>query len=347
MSTYFNLNIKTWFFLCLVLICIQCQKGSNKKDIERAFYYWKTTFSLNQEEHAILDSLKINKLYIRYFDVDWNDNTQMPFPKAPISFKEIPNCKVVPVIFITNKTMLNTVETELPQLAKIIISKVNALHANTRSFYEEIQLDCDWSGKSRDNYFKLLFELKKILGKSKVLSATIRLHQVKFSDRTGVPPVDKGMLMVYNMAAINDINTVNSIFDAEIVSQYTNNLTDYPLPLDLAFPIYNQNLLFRAGRYIGVWREKNIFDPDLSYEHFVQFKTNKYNCTRDTFMYNIFIKRGDIIRVEKSDLIEVKNVRLKIQNQFKRNIFTLVLFDLNSNHLKNKSIESIENVFSE
>ncbi len=336
---------KICFFVCLVLICIQCQNGPDNKNIERAFYYWKTVYSLNQEEQTMVDSLKINKLYIRYFDVDWDEKTKRPIPKAPISFIEMPSCKMVPVVFITNRTMLNTAEVEIPTLAKSILSKVESMHGNNQPDYEEIQLDCDWSEKSRNNYFKLLFEVEKLLGKSKILSVTIRLHQVKFSNRTGIPPVDKGVLMVYNIASINEINTANSIFDADIVKQYTDNLADYPLHLDLAFPIYNQNVLFRAGQYMGVWRDKNIFDPTLSPAYFKHFDKNKYKCIKDTFMHNIFIRKEDMVRMEQTNLEEVKNVYKAIQNQLKRDTFTLILFDINSSHLKNKSIEDIKSIF--
>ena len=86
---------KNWFYLCLILICIQCQNGAEKKNIKRSFYYWKTVYSLNPEEKIILDSLSVKKLYIRYFDVDWDEKNKRPIPKAPINFKEIPTYKDV------------------------------------------------------------------------------------------------------------------------------------------------------------------------------------------------------------------------------------------------------------
>lgn len=345
MSICFSMGIKFWFFLVLIFIFTQCQQAKDIKKVERSFYYWKTVYSLNQEEKNLLDSLQVGKLFIRYFDVDWDETTKQPIPKAPITFENIPEYKIVPVIFVTNKTMLNIQQKDLPQLAKNIIFRIESLHTEQWPDFEEVQIDCDWSEKSRNNYFGLLLELKKIMGVSKVISATIRLHQVKFSKRTGVPPVDKGVLMVYNMAALNDVNTFNSIFDADIINQYIDNLGDYPLNLDLAFSIYNQNVLFRAGQYIGVWRDKNIFDPKMASGHFEHLAKNQYKCLKDTFIHNISVKKEDIIRVEKSDTEETKNVYRTMQNQLKRDTFTLILFDINSIHLKNKSIEEIKSIF--
>jgi hypothetical protein len=345
MSTCFNMSIKFCLFLGLILVCTQCQQTKDIKKVERSFYYWKTVYSLNQVEKNLLDSLLVSKLFIRYFDVDWDETTKRALPKAPITFKNIPEYNIVPVIFVTNRTMLHIPQTDIPALAKNIISGIESMHTEQWPDFEEIQIDCDWSEKSRNKYFELLLELKKNIGISKILSATIRLHQVKFSNRTGVPPVDKGVLMLYNMAALHDINTINSIFDADIITQYTDNLGDYPLGLDLAFSIYNQNVLFRAGRYISVWRDKNIFDPTFATEHFEHVKKNHFKCLKDTSIHNISVKKEDIIRVEKSDTEETKNEYIRIQKLLKRDTFTIILFDINSIHLKNKSIEEIKSIF--
>jgi len=344
MSIYFKIYSKYMPLLCLMLILTQCQQDVKIKNIKRSFYYWKTVFSLDQPEKSLLDSLQVSTLYVRYFDVDWDQKSNLPYPKAPISFKEIPDRKVIPVIFITNQTMLHIQQKEIPSLAEKIISRVKSMHTDQPDF-EEIQIDCDWSDKSKNNYFKLLEALKDVLGKNTILSATIRLHQVKFSTRTGVPPADKGVLMAYNMADINDVNTLNSILEEDIIDQYTDNLHEYPLHLDLALPVYHQNVLFRAGRYIGVWRDKNIFDPTISPIYFTPVGKNKFKCVQDTFMHNMSIKKEDIVRVEKSETKEIKNVCHSIQHQLKRDTFTLILFDINSSHLKNTPVEDIKSIF--
>ncbi len=45
------------------------------------------------------------------------------------------------------------------------------------------------------------------------LSSTIRLHQIKYRERTGVPPVERGMLMFYNMGQFSADPEARAIFD--------------------------------------------------------------------------------------------------------------------------------------
>jgi len=75
-----------------------------------------------------------------------------------------------------------------------------------------------------------------ILKKDFNVTATIRLHQIKFKDKTGIPPVDQGVLMAYNIGELKN-NKQNSILEANIVKQYINKNTEYPLKLKLALDI--------------------------------------------------------------------------------------------------------------
>src|SRR5689334_20377926 len=41
--------------------------------VERAFYYWKTTFRLSPAEEQALADLHVSRIYLRAFDIVWND----------------------------------------------------------------------------------------------------------------------------------------------------------------------------------------------------------------------------------------------------------------------------------
>jgi hypothetical protein len=277
--------------------------------------------------------------------VDWDEHLNQAVPKAPVIFKEKPPVLTIPVIFITNRTIQNISAADIPALASTILQKVASLNASYGLEYKEIQIDCDWTERSSQKYFQLLKTFKQIESNSTCISATIRLHQIKFSRRTGVPPVQKGVLMVYNIAPLNEINTLNSVFDPAIISKYTDQLNDYPLPLDLALPVFRQNILFRNKHFITVMRDNNYFEPHNLEKHFKSIGNNQFQCIRDTLIKNIFIQNDDIIRNEISDLEEIKRTSKIMQRQLKNTTFTIILFDLNSNHIKNKSIEEIKSIF--
>jgi hypothetical protein len=167
-----------------------------------SFYYWKTVFKLSTLEKDILKENEVSKLYIRYFDVDMKENSLLPV--LPIIFKDnVENFEIVPVVFIRNEVMLND-DVNLEDLGTKIRNLINQINKKNKINCKEIQIDCDWTMRSKDNYLKFITLFKK---KYKgILSATIRLHQVKFSEKTSIPNVDKGVLMFYNMGKVSSDN---------------------------------------------------------------------------------------------------------------------------------------------
>jgi len=54
-----------------------------------------------------------------------------------------------------------------------------------------------------------------------------------------VPPVDKGLLMFYNMGKISpDLNARNSIYNRADAEAYLESLPNYRLSLDVALPVF-------------------------------------------------------------------------------------------------------------
>src|SRR5665213_722628 len=184
----------------ILLIIISCKHASHKPD--RAFYYWRSNFNLLGRDVSYLKNVGVDKLYLHFFDVTWNEQQSKPLPVDEIKFGTEPGSKFnyVPVVFISNKVLEESYFDSIPVLATHIYDEVEHIATENKITYQELQFDCDWTDATRTKYFKLLnFLHGKLTAEGKILSATIRLHQVKYADRTGVPPVDRGMLMFYNM----------------------------------------------------------------------------------------------------------------------------------------------------
>ena len=66
--------------LALLLILTGCTESkapvpaSTPRDKENAVYYWKTRFDLDDQETAFLKENGIRRIYLRYFDVDYEKN---------------------------------------------------------------------------------------------------------------------------------------------------------------------------------------------------------------------------------------------------------------------------------
>ncbi|WP_151943552.1 hypothetical protein [Aliarcobacter butzleri] len=282
--------------LVFALIVFNYNK-TQTKDIQISFYSWENSF----EEQNINE-----KLYIKVLDV--NFSTKLELLKT--NLKETPK-NFIPVIYITNETMKNV---DYSLVSKAILETLKNYK------FDEIQIDCDWSLSTRSNYFNLLEDLKEKLNKT--ISATIRLHQIKYYTKTGIPPVDYGVLMYYNMSNIGDFNTKNSILDNEIAKKYHYNFDVYPLKLKLALPLYSQAIQFREEKAISLFEgvEEKDFNND-----FEKLENNRYKVLNSHYFKGRYIYKDDIFRLENSNEQDIK-IALKDFLDLSKNRYDEVIF---------------------
>ncbi|MCT7910539.1 hypothetical protein N5912_01715 [Arcobacter lacus] len=291
---------KIVILISLILVFALIVFSYNKtqtKDIQISFYSWKNSF----EEQNINE-----KLYIKVLDI--NFSTKLELLKT--NLKETPK-DFIPVIYITNETMKNV---DYSLVSKAILETLKNYK------FDEIQIDCDWSLSTRSNYFNLLEDLKEKLNKK--ISATIRLHQIKYYTKTGIPPVDYGVLMYYNMSNIGDFNTKNSILDNEIAKKYHYNFDVYPLKLKLALPLYSQAIQFREEKAISLFEgvEEKDFNND-----FEKLENNRYKVLNSHYFKGRYIYKDDIFRLENSNEQDIK-IALKDFLDLSKNRYDEVIF---------------------
>ncbi|MFS2189219.1 hypothetical protein ACCC92_21255 [Mucilaginibacter sp. Mucisp84] len=292
------LKYSRWLIVMAALLTTaSCRKPGNATT---AFYYWKTGFNLNQQQTALLKQTG-NNAYIRFFDVSWNDKEQRSYPNAIVQLNELPaGLNITPVIYITNKTFENTADTAVVSLAAHCNKLINELAMERKINYTKVQIDCDWSLSTRLKYFSFLTAFKNL--NHKQLEATIRLHQVKFKDRTGVPPADRGVLMFYNMGKLNaDLQQPNSIYNSDDADKYIAYLGSYPLKLDIALSLFSWAIHIREGRVIQVYGKigrRQLTDQ----AHFepIEGQAN-YRAKTSFFLDGIYIKQNDIFKLEETD----------------------------------------------
>lgn len=278
-------------------------------EIVPAFYHWKTKLQLSENERLYLDSLGVKKLYVKFFDVDWDEASNQPLPHASVQIDaaRLAELEIVPVVFITNRTWLRLSLEEVDSLAKKIVFKIGELGKEAGFSFREIQFDSDWTGQTRGRFFHFLktFQSDDSGETPPLLSATIRLHQLKFFEKTGVPPVDRGMLMFYNMGDLEDWDTENSILDTELGREYLTNPDRYPLPLDLALPIFRWGVLFRDGELFKLIN--NLSEADLRDSlRFTATAPNRFLVKKSTYLQGYYLYEGDRLRLESASMPSLK-----------------------------------------
>ena len=215
--------------LTVMLLCACSDNRSEEMAEQNTVYYWRTELRLDSTERTFLAQHHINKVYCRYFDVVMGDDGN-PIPNATITFSDtLPaGIEIVPTVYITEDCM----HQPHPGLAEKIVKRIQQMNeTNDILNVREIQIDCDYTARSRQTYYDFL---KEITPHFSLLSTTIRLHQLAMAP----PPVDYGVLMLYNTGDPRKFTERNPVLDKRDVQPYLRHLDGYSLPLAAAYPVY-------------------------------------------------------------------------------------------------------------
>ncbi|KEQ28062.1 hypothetical protein N180_00025 [Pedobacter antarcticus 4BY] len=333
-----------------LLINIFSACRNSKSDAQAAFYYWKTDFNLTGKQQSLLKEVAANRLYVRFFDVVWDTRLNQSVPRAVLKASDISkDLKIIPVVYLTNQVFESTKKgPELDSLASRVNREILHLAEKAGVNYEEVQIDCDWTVSTRPAYFSFLSLFRKYTGKK--LSATIRLHQVKYPERTGIPPVDKGILMFYNMGKISaDPKLANSIYNIKDASRYLQRIRYYHLPLDVALPLFSWTLQIREGKVIQLYAKitrKELSDAD----RFTKTKyQDVYRARKSFFTGGVYIKENDLLKLEEINKNTLKEAALQLTSELavlkKRNIIYYELSSENAADFDAKDLQEISSYF--
>ncbi len=294
--------MKKWSLLLAGLLIIAACDDQPHDAPERGLYEWRSVAAIEIRDLPRLEALNVTRLFVRFFDVQEKSGSD-PVARSTVRIDEdLPSrLDLVPTVYITNESLRSITHPEqIDSLAARIVRKVGEIAESAGiTSYRELQIDCDWSGSTRTTYFRLLELIDDALPSKVRLSATIRLHQIKYRVETGVPPVDRGLLMVYNTGEVTSPEETNSILRGEIVEEYIEKLGSYPLPLDVALPIFSWGVRFHYGRFASLI-------PDLSRSDLQdatgvrEIDPHRWKVLRDQTFAGVDVTAGDLIRLEET-----------------------------------------------
>lgn len=371
---------KLGLVLILCLVFLSCEK----KKITHSFCYWKTEWQMGEEDSTLQSKMNVTHHYVRFFDVDWNPYAKEARPVATIRTpNRIENAiDFTPSIFITNDVILNANKNQLHVLATNIDKRIDMIlesYSETKRMdlarsiahktgryseidaitdsikkagndehdikVKEILIDCDWTVKSKDNYFYLLEKIKQ-LNKYKV-SATIRLWQYKYYEKAGIPPVDKGLLMCYNLSSPSDKKTENSIGTSHELEQYITH-DDYKLPLDIALPIFSWSVVFRGNKFKGIISDENDINFKKDTLNFKRINDSKFIFKNDMVISKTYFRNGDEVRIEQISDEEMQKMIKRIKSKITlKNNTKITFFSWDPKFIKNYGTEKINSYYAQ
>lgn len=288
--------------LCGLSLLAQCRE-TPRAPLRPAFYFWKTELRISPTEGRYLDSLGCNTLFVKVLDVGKNPTTGKTEPLARLEIGAtdfLPGRQIVPCVFLANEVFRDLPGAEIDSLARRVAQAIGAAQSRwpPATQAQEIQFDCDWTATTRPAYFQFLKTARRHLPNGSALSATIRLHQYKFPEQTGVPPADRGMLMLYNTGDIESPATENSILQTADLRKYLHGApARYPLPLDLALPVFSWAVVFREGvfwKILPSCEARELSGTGKS----KQLTINQFEVSEGTILEGHYLRPGDLVRLE-------------------------------------------------
>ena len=305
------------------------------------FYYWKSKCAIGETECEYFGQLESKRLFVRLFDVDVeNRKAVVVGPIQAFSKKQLPNdsAKVIPVVFITNPTFLDYVsDSAVEKLAANVSSTIAHIMESADVAYDEIQIDCDWTQRTKAPYFRFLKQLAEQSGRS--ISCTLRLHQIRDYQKTGVPPVSRGSLMCYATSSPLEGDTRNSILDMELLKAYTANINEYPLDFDVILPIYSWGIV---TNHVGEVKLINgLTEDDLQTPMFEKTDDNQYLVKEDGFLRGMYVNSGFTVKIEAITPELLAEAKQYLDHQIDRD-FPWVYFHLSQGFLTRYSMDNLK-----
>ncbi len=340
-------------------------KNRETRIVNTAFHHWKSHLELSDFEQFYCITIQANTLYLRLFDVDFNKENKFPEPLAELKFDKnnlINFNEIIPTVFITNRTLINTPDTQIDSLSTLIINKIRQItegsddalntqlntQLNTSIFKNKINallIDCDWTALTRNKFFHLIKQLKTRADKQ--IITTIRLHQIKYKEKTGIPPSDKGLLMAYNTGDLSDSKTINSILDINILKAYIADLKTYPLELDVTLPIFSWGIVKRDGQAVQLipncnknFLIKNNENTEGSY--FENKNNNTIEILRNGYFNGYYLYADDVIKIEEIPINDLQKAANLLSQNMNNKELTVSFFSLDSINLKRYSSNDLK-----
>lgn len=343
--------------LCLVLA--SCRHHTHTTHVVRGFYYWKSNrYSLQDSERNYLVTTGVKKLYVKLFEVAPDPLLKnIPVAKSSLNINNwdtvARTTERIPVVFVRNDVLLNISKPELDTLAGNIVFLVEKYAANlsvwiskelkypNSQLLKELQIDCDWTARTKDNYFYLLKAIKKRIQAD--ISCTLRLYPYKYPDKMGVPPVDKAMLMCYNLISPVGNDTKNSILDNGELKAYLNTRKQYPVHLDIALPVYSWMQYYKNNRLSGI-----IYHDHQAIQRVLK-RINPlwFEVTSDTVIDDYYLRPGDRIKYEAitAGQLEESIDIIKSKVDFDDST-TIAFFHLDANQLQQYSHATLDSFYN-
>ena len=176
-----------------------------------------------------------------------------------------------------------------------------------------------------------------------LVSATIRLHQIKDKTKTGIPPIKKGVLMYYATSNPLDFKEENSILENKLAENYCKEIQNYPIALDIALPIYSWAIIENQvgeKRLLNGIRNEMLKDTSI----YQPIKPNFYLAKKDHYLHGNYIYEDFTLKVEEVTSTQLQQASTFLKNKIINQELNTIFYQLDSSNLSHYSIQNLKNI---
>ncbi|MBE7437346.1 MAG: hypothetical protein HS115_02735 [Spirochaetales bacterium] len=322
----------------IAAVCIGACKHPDPEPLKiatkNAYYFWQIEADLPPSKDLLAAHSAL--LYVRLFDLDAEGGTVKP---RAVRHAVRAEYEIIPVVYMTVKAL--RIQNEPEALARKTLRLVRELVTSANP--AEIQIDADWTRSTRKHYFSFLNALKQELKESRLpwkVSATIRLHQL-MDKSMGLPPVDRGMLMIYNTGRVTDPLEKNSILNREKTMAYLRHAGSYPLPLDLALPDFAWAVAFVHGSFHALL---SGVEQENARPHILAIDSYRFQLKKDLSLGGMLLPENTVLRFEKVDSQDRMEILKELKSLPALADRRLVIFDYQKERTS-RNMEELERLF--
>ena len=153
--------------------------------------------------------------------------------------------------------------------------------------------------------------------------------------------------MFYNMGRFSAEPEARAIFDPEAAERYLARVEDYPLPLDVALPIWSWVRHVRGGRVVGLMQDTDV--ADLADKSWLRpAGPRRFEVTDTAFLDGVLLRRGDLLEPEEStpSTTRAAAAMLAARLAAARGGRTIALFHLSEKSLAHYETPDLDHVFA-
>ncbi|MFZ4544487.1 MAG: hypothetical protein ACOYOA_10585 [Saprospiraceae bacterium] len=304
---------------------------------EMSFYYAKSTLDLSKQEEQILLENPKSPLYFHLMDVVWDSDKQFAIPTAQIRLeKSLPQfLTIVPVVNIANEVFEHINSADADGLAQMIAKRIEdkLMEGNgVVNPIQSLQLDCDWTPETKDRYFVFIQSLANSFDFP--ITVSVRLHQIKFKEKMGIPPVKRVMLFYFNSGELNESKTRNVYSDSAFPNDFLSQIEQYPMPMDLGILLFGCGQIKRNDKIIHLL--DNLSKEDLTDNLiFEQISPTDFKVLDDITLKNFRCVSGDNIHLETIENNQLSSTCAALAPHLKREKRNICFYQLDDVLLKN------------